>query len=139
MVSASGRCRPGPQPPLRGPKVPSCAVLLFLAILLGVVTMHATMAPDPQGSTTAAMTDKAMAGAVETPGVEHPPDPMPASHELLHLCLAVLAAAIALGLAAIAVTILTRRGERSADPCPHEVVLVRPRPPHAPRSGSLRN
>lgn len=104
-------------------------VLLLIAVLLGVVTMHATVAPGPQDTTTPAMTHPAMAAVPETPGVEHPPDPMPASHELLHLCLAVLAAAIALGLAAVAVTILTRRDHHMADPWPREVVLVPPRPP----------
>jgi hypothetical protein len=98
-------------------------------VILGVVTMHASMTPGPQDTATPAMTATAMASLPEMPGVEHSPDPMPASHELLHLCLAVLAAAIALGLTAVAVTILTRRDHYTAAPCPREVVLVPPRPP----------
>jgi hypothetical protein len=75
------------------------------------------------------MSDTAMAAVAEASNVEHSPDPMPTSHELLHLCLAVLAAAIALGLAAVVVTILTRRDNHTAAPCPREVVPVPPRPP----------
>lgn len=111
-------------------------LLLLVAVMLGVVTMHAlvtgagthcadlptmaqTMTADPHAGP---------AGLHAGPaGCEH--GSTPASHDLLHLCLAVLAAAVVLAFVAVAYAALARRGDRPASGRPTGVVIVQPRAP----------
>lgn len=123
-------------------------MLLLAVLLLGVVAMHAGVAPAGAGhgpTDHGAGTDRAGTGMAVTVEAGHAgeasapvepadataasttPMPMPALHELLHLCLAVLVAMILLGLALVAFLGFARGvAVRARVP---EVVIVRPRSP----------
>jgi hypothetical protein len=115
-------------------------VLLVLAALFGVVAMHSTVGPMhepamPPSATAASMssaeyTVAAIATSSDMP--VHEPTSMP--HALMHLCLAILAAGIALGLLAVAIMILL--GHELAPPRTHTRVATRPSRP--PRRNALR-
>jgi hypothetical protein len=113
-------------------------LLLLFAAVVGVALMHSFAAPMPVGGATATsepmvaqLTVDASTGAPIIHshgdlGDEHVP--MPMSHDLGHLCVAILGAAVLLALA-VAVTFLARRG---SDSLPRLVVGTRPewaRPP----------
>ena len=95
-------------------------LFLLFAAVVGVALMHSFAAPMPVGGETttsepmtAQMTvDAGTGGPVMhghgDAGDEQAPMPMPMSHELGHLCLAVLSAALLLALA-VAVALLARR------------------------------
>ena len=103
-------------------------LLLLFAAVVGVALMHSLAAPMPVGGETATsepmapqMTVDATTGGTiipvgtiihshGDPGDEHVPTPM--SHQLGHLCVAILGAALLLALA-VAVAWLTRRGSDS--------------------------
>jgi hypothetical protein len=128
--------------------------LLVLAALFGVVAMHSTVgaisesatpmpaavapvdahlvAPDALSSAVAFVEHAvpAMAASSEMPG--HGPMSMP--HTLMHLCLAILAAAIVLGLLAVAVAVLL--GQQVSPPRTPTPVATRPSRP--PRRSALR-
>jgi hypothetical protein len=132
-------------------------VLLVLAALFGVVAMHATVGPMPEPAMptagAAASVDEhlvapvALSTAVALPSfVEHAVPAMAASsempvhgpmsmpHALMHLCLAILSAAIVLGLLAVAVAILLgHQLSPSRTPTP-----VATRPSRPPRRSALR-
>jgi hypothetical protein len=126
-----------PHPPFTGP-APACAarhpgrrygsrvepggrrrwerLLLLFAAVVGVALMHSLAAPMPVGGEMAAQmtadatTDGTIIHSHGDPGDEHVPTPM--SHQLGHLCVAILGAALLLALA-VAVAWLTRRGSDS--------------------------
>lgn len=126
-------------------------VLLLFAVLFAVVAMHAAVAPiAPVGAmpgmssgtelSVAAPGSHTMAPATMEPviatdagqmGAGHMPGPMPMVHQMLHLCLAVLAAVIQLGLALGALLIMARRLRTPSGRSPR-AIIVAPRPP--PRS-----
>lgn len=105
-------------------------LVLLVAVLLRVVTMHALVdlgtrcADPPTMAATGQATTPAGPHAGPAGGCHH--GPMPA-HDLLHLCLAVLATAV-LALAALAVAARIRRsiaGPRLRS----RVIGLQPRPP----------
>jgi hypothetical protein len=97
-------------------------LLLLFAAVVGVALMHSLAAPMPVGGematsermaaqmTADATTDGTIIHSHGDPGDEHVPTPM--SHQLGHLCVAILGAALLLALA-VAVAWLTRRGSDS--------------------------
>jgi ABC-type Fe3+ transport system permease subunit len=105
-------------------------VFLLVAVLLGVLAMHATVAPVGEGPC-AARTVHAHGGEPTTAPVGHSEhndcDRSSGAHHLLHLCLAVMAAVLLLGLA-FAVAISIRRHD-SGGQTPIQVVRTLARPP----------
>ena len=124
-------------------------VLLLLAVLFGVIAMHAAVAP--VSHTMAGMpsvVSSVMPGSdtatsvVPRAGISmsthHMPGPAPAAHRMLHLCLAVLATVIQLGLALVGLLILARRPRTPSCRVPRVVSLApRPPPPSAVRLAQL--
>lgn len=124
--------------------------LVVLALLLGVAAMHAVVAPSMNDHTAAsaapaehagvAMSPDAMVGGSGADAARNEPAtpasgepavpaaPMPMVHDLMHLCLAVLAA-VALGVALIVFTIARGRETNTAAPRRTRSVTVAARPP----------
>jgi hypothetical protein len=117
-------------------------LLLLVPLMLGVLTMHALVADaGTRCADSPTMAETMAVGSHVGPADSHAGrtgsraghtgcdyGSMPASHDLLHLCLAVLAVAVVLGLGDAAAA-LVRRGHRSASGRPAGVVTVQPRPP----------
>jgi hypothetical protein len=110
-------------------------LLLLVAVMLGVLAMHALVADaGTHCADSPTMAQTMAAGSHAGPAASHAGHAgcdhgvMPASHDLLHLCLVVLAVAVVLGLGNVAAA-LVRRGNRSASGRPARVVTVQPRPP----------
>ena len=128
-------------------------VLVVLALILGVVAMHALVmpmgddeampaaisagaaaGPGPAAASTAIgihMATVTVAGAspIGIAGVSSSlPNTPPDGHARMHLCLAVLAALVVLGLCALAYLVLLRRARIPAVP-PMPVLTRWPRPP----------
>lgn len=131
---------------------------MVLALLLGVVAMHAMVAPmtddraasiSPADHTGPAfvsvaplpmISQGAMVGGssagvarpesatLSSGGPSDPAAPMPMAHDIMHLCLAVLAAVVALGVAMI-VLIVGARERSSAAPRRTRSVTFAARPP----------
>jgi hypothetical protein len=125
-------------------------MLLLVAVMLGVVAMHALAAGDcaecgpgpgmpPVGAAAAGMGGEMDVAGPHAVPVDHGrpgPMPEPMSHDVLHLCLAVLAAAIVLGLTAVAYATRSRRGAGPDRRASNEIGTVWPRPP--PRRTAVR-
>ena len=121
-------------------------VLLVLGLIVGVVTMHA-VAGCAQGHSGAAAAHSVLDGASGQIAAEMPaessrpapmPAPMPALQDLLDLCLAVLAGAIALGVARLLAVLAHRHVEETrptASHAPRDV--ARPPPPTSVRLAQL--
>jgi Family of unknown function (DUF6153) len=93
--------RSGPVPAYRRPVISPARTgilrwILLCALTLGVVGMHHLMAPEPDDAATASPAGPSMSMGVEAHAVlSAPAEPMSGKHEMLHFCLAILVAAVA--------------------------------------------
>lgn len=109
-------------------------MLLLVAVLFGVVAMHSLVVPAASAAGMPGMGEGSAASvmAAEPPvaTAQHSPAPAPDQHAgMLHMCLAVMAGMLALGVLLV-VALLARQLIGTAPVrAPTRVVAVQPRPP----------